>query len=63
MIFSITALLFIVFACYLTAFKENEFYTVYLFTENILNINKKARTDAKIKLYNKSGWDEYLNEK
>lgn len=38
-------------------------YTLYLFTENILNINKKAYVDVKTKLYNKARWDEYIKEK
>ena len=38
-------------------------YTVYLFTENILDINKKAYVDSKTKLYNKTRWDDYINNK
>lgn len=38
-------------------------YTLYLFTEKILNINKKAYVDVKTKLYNKARWDEYIKEK
>lgn len=37
-------------------------YTVYLFVENILIINKKAYVDGKTKLYNKARWDMYLKE-
>lgn len=38
-------------------------YSIYIFTENILNINKKAYMDVKTKLYNKARWDEYIKEK
>ena len=38
-------------------------YTLYLFTENILNINKKAYVDVKTKLYNKARWDDYIKNK
>ena len=38
-------------------------YTLYLFTEGILNINKKAYVDVKTQLYNKARWDEYINKK
>lgn len=36
-------------------------YTFYLFSENILDINKKAHVDINTKLYNKTRWDEYIN--
>lgn len=37
-------------------------YTFYLFTDNILTINKKAHVDSKTKLYNKAHWEEYIKE-
>lgn len=38
-------------------------YAFYLFTENILDINKKVYVDVKTKLYNKTRWDDYINKK
>lgn len=35
-------------------------YVIYLFTDSVLNLNKKAYTDTKTKLYNSSRWDEYI---
>lgn len=37
-------------------------YIVYLFTENVLNIHKKAYIDAKTQLYNRARWEEYIRE-
>lgn len=37
-------------------------YIIYLFADNILNIHKKAYTDAKTHLYNKARWDEFIRE-
>ncbi|MGM9550823.1 MAG: GGDEF domain-containing protein [Clostridia bacterium] len=37
-------------------------YTLYLFTENILNINKKAYIDETTKLFNKTRWKEFIEE-
>ena len=36
-------------------------YSCYRFTENILNINKKAYVDVNTGLYNKARWNEYIN--
>lgn len=37
-------------------------YTLYLFTENILNINKKAYIDENTKLFNRTRWEEFIKE-
>ena len=37
-------------------------YIVYLFTENVLNIHKKAYVDDKTQLYNKARWEEFIRE-
>jgi diguanylate cyclase (GGDEF)-like protein len=36
-------------------------YTLYLFTDNILDINRKAYTDPNTQLYNKARWEEFIN--
>ena len=38
-------------------------YTVYLFAENILDINKKVYYDVNTKLYNKAHWEEFIKNK
>ena len=38
-------------------------YTVYLFAENILDINKKVYYDVNTKLYNKARWEEFIKDK
>ncbi|MEE1186477.1 MAG: GGDEF domain-containing protein [Acutalibacteraceae bacterium] len=35
-------------------------YVIYLFTDSVLNLNKKTYTDTKTKLYNSARWDEYI---
>ena len=35
-------------------------YTIYLFSANILDINRKAYFDVNTKLYNKTRWNEYI---
>lgn len=37
-------------------------YTFYLFTKNILEINKKAYVDVNTKLYNKPHWEELIKD-
>ena len=37
-------------------------YTFYWFTENILNLNKKAYVDVNTKLFNKARWEEFIKE-
>lgn len=37
-------------------------YTVYLFAENIMDINKKAYIEVKTGLFNKAGFEMYLKE-
>ena len=37
-------------------------YAFYMFTENILDINKKAYVDVKTKLYNRARWEKYMRE-
>ena len=38
-------------------------YALSLFTRNFLDINKKAKTDAQTGLFNKSRWDQLMNDK
>ncbi len=37
-------------------------YIVYLFTDNVINVHKKAYIDGKTQLYNKARWEEVIRE-